>query len=146
MSARAGLEGTQNVIFQLGSESYGIAISLVNEIIPWQDAMPMPRTESHVIGLFNLRGRTIPVLDITSKLGLGETNITDNSRIVVLDMPTGKIGVIVDAVREVVTVDESQIDPIPVTSVGRSVDCVNGVAKIPEGLITLLDLNKLLAA
>lgn len=136
----------QTVVFRLASESYGIEISRVNEIIRIREITPIPRTEGYIRGLVNLRGKTIPVVDLKARLGLGESIDTESSRIIVVEGAQGNVGVVVDAVTEVVILSDHQIEDTPPLVSSFSTDYVRGIAKEEGHLITLLDLDKALAA
>lgn len=137
----------QTVVFQLGKESYGIDVFRVTEIIRLREITAIPRTESHIRGLVNLRGKTIPVVDLRARFSLEASDDDDATRIIVIDTEQGNVGIVVDAVREVVTLtpDEVEAAPAMVGSSGDS-DFVRGVARSEGRLITLLDLDQALAA
>lgn len=136
----------QTVVFRLATESYGIEIFRVNEIIRIREITPIPRTEHHIRGLVNLRGKTIPVVDLRARLGLGESEDTESSRIIVVEGTQGNVGVVVDAVTEVVILTDQQIEGTPPLVANFNTDFVRGIAKEGDHLITLLDLDKALAA
>ncbi|MBA4292891.1 chemotaxis protein CheW [bacterium] len=139
-------EDQQTVVFRLAGESYGIEIFRVNEIIRLREITPVPRTEPHVRGLVNLRGKTIPVIDLRSRFSLPTAEETDSSRIIVVDSESGQIGVVVDAVTEVLTLQGEQIDKTPALVSDPDNQFVRAVAKTNDRLITLLDLDFALAA
>lgn len=139
-------EDQQTVVFRLAGESYGIEIFRVNEIIRLREITPVPRTEAHVRGLVNLRGKTIPVIDLRSRFSLPTAEETDSSRIIVVDSESGQIGVVVDAVTEVLTLQGEQIDKTPALVSDPDNQFVRAVAKTNDRLITLLDLDFALAA
>ncbi len=99
----------QTVVFRLGTEFYGIDIFRVNEIIRMRDITPVPRTEPHIRGLVNLRGKTIPVVDIRMRMNLPESEDAESTRIIVVDTAHGNVGIVVDAVTEVVSLDRDTI-------------------------------------
>ncbi len=134
-------EDQQTVVFRLAGESYGIEIVRVNEIIRLREITPVPRTEAHVRGLVNLRGKTIPVIDLRSRFSLPTAEETDSSRIIVVDSESGQIGVVVDAVTEVLTLQGEQIDKTPTLVSDPDNQFVRAVAKTNDRLITLLDLD-----
>lgn len=142
----APTECLQTVVFRLGSEFYGIDIFRVNEIIRLREITPVPRTESHMRGLVNLRGKTIPVIDLRVRMNLPECEDTDSSRIIVVESEHGKVGVVVDAVTEVASIEGESIDAAPTVMAEVAPDFVRGVAKRELDLITLLDLDHALAA
>jgi purine-binding chemotaxis protein CheW len=136
----------QTVVFRLGDESYGIEIFRVNEIIRIREITPIPRTDEHIRGLVNLRGKTIPVVDLRARLNLEARDDSESSRIIVVETDNGNVGVVVDAVTEVITLQDGQVEETPPLVASMSTDFVRGVAKESGHLITLLDLDKALAA
>jgi purine-binding chemotaxis protein CheW len=150
MQETASLETNSNeqqtVVFRLGQEAYGIDIFQVNEIIRMRDITPVPKSEPHVRGLINLRGKTIPVVDLRVRLSLPTTEPTDATRIIVVETEQGNIGIVVDAVTEVVSLDGQEIHDAPKLVNDLSTDFVRAVAQREGRLITLLNLEKALAA
>lgn len=136
----------QLVVFDLASEHYGVDISDVREIIRMQNITRVPGATSYVEGIINLRGKVLPVLDLRKRLCLKAADQTEESRIVVIDISDGEVGVIVDAVTEVLRVPNSAIElPSAMVTQGNS-DYLRGIAKLTDRLIILLDLNKLLSS
>jgi purine-binding chemotaxis protein CheW len=136
---------TQLVVFQLGHELYGADISAVREVSPLQRVTRVPRTPGYVAGVTNLRGRVIPVVDLRLRLGLPAAEATKATRIAVAELEGGQVGMIVDAVLEVLRVPAGAIEPP--TQLLSKVDASNvqGVAKVDGKLIVLLDLDRVLA-
>lgn len=136
----------QMVVFSLGTEAYGIDIFRVNEIIRLREITPIPKTAGYIRGLVNLRGKTIPVVDLRARFHLGCSEDGENTRIIVVDAESGNVGVVVDAVREVITLAPEQVDKAPNFADEPGMEFVRGIAKTDAGLITLLDLDQALAA
>jgi len=136
----------QTVVFRLADEAYGIDIFRVNEIIRLREITSIPKTDAHVRGLVNLRGKTIPVLDLRARFNLAQGEETENTRIIVVESDGGNVGIVVDAVTEVMTLQPDQIEETPALVSDVDNDFVRGVARRNENLITLLDLDKALAA
>jgi purine-binding chemotaxis protein CheW len=136
----------QLVVFDLASEHYGVDISDVREIIRMQNITKVPGATSYVEGIINLRGKVLPVLDLRKRLGLKVAEQTEESRIVVIDITYGEVGVIVDAVTEVLRVPNSSIEPPSAMVTQGNSDYLRGIAKLSDRLIILLDLNKLLSS
>jgi purine-binding chemotaxis protein CheW len=135
----------QLVVFDLASEHYGVDISDVREIMRMQNITKVPGAMACIEGVLNLRGKVLPVLDLRKRLGLKVTERTEDSRIVIVDIEAGQVGVIVDAVTEVLRVENSYIDP-PSSMVNHGdADYLKGIAKLSDRLIILLELNKLLS-
>jgi purine-binding chemotaxis protein CheW len=135
--------------FRLGLESYGIKVLYVREIIRLVNITMVPRMPPYVKGVINLRGRIIPVMDLRLKLGLAEADQTDESCIVVVQVSAGpqqakQMGVIVDAVEEVINIAASDIEETP--DFGTRVDTtyVLGMAKIKGVVKALLDIDQVI--
>jgi purine-binding chemotaxis protein CheW len=136
----------QLVVFCLDRESYGIEIFRVNEIIRLREITPIPRTGHHIRGLVNLRGKTIPVVDLHARFSLDAVEDTDSTRIIVVESDQGNVGIVVDEVKEVITLTPDQIEQTPALVASVNTEFVRGVAKPGGKLITLLDLDKALAS
>lgn len=147
MSTQEALaEEQQTVVFRMGEESYGIDIFRVREIIRMREITPIPRTNTYIRGIINCRGKTIPVVDLSARLQLDNPEETDDTRIIVVENEGGNIGIIVDEVTEVITLQADQIEDTPALVTDVSTDFVKAVARCDDHLITLLDLDKTLAA
>lgn len=139
-------EETQLVVFDLASEFYGVDIGDVREIIRMQTVTRVPGTPSFVEGVINLRGRVVPVVDLRKRLHLRVDEQTKESRIVVVDVARRDVGVIVDAVTEVLRIPLASVEPPSSMITGADSDYLRGIAKLETKLIILLDLNKVLSA
>lgn len=137
-------QDTQMVVFILGDEAYCIDIFRVHEIIRLKEITPIPGSASHVRGLLNLRGKTIPIIDLRTRFLL-ELQDTDSSRIIVVETEGGNVGIVVDGVREVITLSPSEVDETPEMVDDATRELVRGVAKRGEQLVTLLDLDQVIA-
>ncbi|MBN1693332.1 MAG: chemotaxis protein CheW [Dehalococcoidales bacterium] len=134
----------QMVLFELGTETYGLDIASVYEIIRMQPITKVPKAPFYVEGVINLRGRVIPVIDIGKRFGFERTGDVKNKRIVVINIKDTTLGIIVDAVTEVIRIPADSIDPVSdIVTSGQS-DYLMGIAKLPEKMIILLALDKLL--
>lgn len=134
----------QLVVFQLAGETYAVDIHQVREIIRVPQITRVPRTPEFVEGVINLRGNVIPVIDLRKRFGLGEGGATAARRIIVVEMQERTIGMTVDAVSEVLRIDEGLIDPPSPYIVSVNTRYIEGIAKLEEGLVILLDLEKVL--
>ncbi len=135
----------QLVVFELANEHYGVDIAAVEGIIKMQLITVVPHAPSFVEGVTNLRGSVLPVIDLRKRFNLPPEETTKNSRIVVITIDTVKVGMIVDAVSEVLRVSEDAIEPTPpiITTVDSAF--ITGIAKLEGRLIILLDLAKVLS-
>lgn len=133
--------------FSLGAEEYGVSIMKVKELIGIMDITPVPKTPSFIKGVINLRGKIIPVMDLRVKFGMDEQEYNDRTCVMVVEIilkgTSRTIGIVIDSVSEVVNMDGSQIEPPP--EYGSIVDkeAILGIGKIKEGVIIILDIDKL---
>lgn len=133
----------------LGNESYGIAILKVREIIRMQKITHVPQMPAYVKGVINLRGRVIPVVDLRVKFGLA-AEFADRTCIVVvqvklLNEQVVHMGLIVDSVEEVVTLNASEIEPTPDFGTKLNTEYLLGMAKVKGQVKTLLDIERVVA-
>jgi len=143
----AGAEGIgsmQLVSFRLGQEEYGIEITRVQEIILMGDITRVPQTPSYIKGLINLRSTVIPIVDLRLRFGLAHDTSTDETRIMVVNVAGKTIGIIVDAVSEVLRISQEQIAPPPPTVAGLGREYLTGLVKLDKRLLILLDIDKIL--
>jgi purine-binding chemotaxis protein CheW len=134
----------QLVIFELGTEHFGIDIESVEGINKILDITKVPQAPACVEGVANLRGQVIPVVDLHKRFGMPAAPLTNESRIVVANLGTAKIGMIVSAVSEVLTIDDSTIEPPPSMVSNVNSAYIIGIANIDKHLVILLDLAKVL--
>jgi len=143
---RKAAEATEHLAtFFLSREEYGIDVRLVQEIIRITEITPVPRAPESIKGVINLRGQIIPVVDLKKKLGLGDVDLGRRARIVVVKLRERLVGLLVDAASQVLKVPVSSIDPAPDAVVEIEADYIRGVAKLPDRLIILMDLHKILS-
>ncbi len=134
----------QFVIFDLAGEAYGVNIGSVREIIRMQAVTHVPETPEYAEGVINLRGRVIPVVDLRKRMALHASDQTAESRIVVVEISGHDIGVIVDEVTEVLRVPASAIEPASELIASEDAYYMDGIAKMGERLLILLDLERVL--
>ena len=135
---------TQYIVTQLGEEQYGIDINLISNIVRMQKITRVPKVTPYIRGVINLRGEVIPVISLRLKMGLSDDEITKKTRIIILTLEQHEsIGVLVDEVKEVVTLDSTQIDKVAYDSKEGAINFVSGVGKRGSELISLLDLNSI---
>lgn len=148
-AATATLAGKYLTI-ALAEEAYGIAVLKVREIIRVQKITPVAQMPDYVKGVINLRGRVIPIVDLRARFGL-RTEFADRTCIVVVQVKLAKdqgvpMGLIVDAVDEVVTLTAAEIEPAPEFGVAICTDYILGMAKVKGQVKTLLDIDRVVAA
>lgn len=140
-----GSSSVQYIVVKLGEEQYGIDIKYVDNIVRMQKITRVPKAQDFFNGVINLRGEIIPVISIRRRFGLENDTFTDQSRIIVLKPEQQEaIGVIVDVVKEVVTLDESQIEKVYSDGKDDKSKYVSAVGKNQNSLITLLNVNGIL--
>lgn len=135
----------QLVSFRLAQELYGIEITKVREIILITKVTRIPETLRHVKGLINLRNNVIPVIDLRILFSMPEGQQTDESRIMVLQADGRTVGIIVDAVCEVLRVKKDQIAPPPATVATLGKEYLTGIVKSDKQLLILLNIDSILA-
>lgn len=135
-------ETVQYIVIRLGDEQYGIDIGYIDNIVRMQNITRVPKVPAYLKGVINLRGEVIPVMSIRLKMDLPADEITRATRVIILKLEQqGNVGIIVDEVKEVVTLGPSQIEKVAHdTSDGKAV-FISGVGKHNGELISLLDLN-----
>lgn len=137
-------EVLQWVTFQLEEETYGINVMQVREVLRYTEIAPVPGAPDYVLGIINLRGSVVTVIDTRSRFGLMQGEITDNTRIIVIESERQVIGILVDSVAEVVYLRSSEIDTTPSVGTDESAKFIQGVSNRDGKLLILVDLNKLL--
>jgi len=130
--------------FSVGKESYGIEIKFVTEIIGIQDITQVPELPDYVMGIINLRGKIIPVIDVRIRFKKEAKDYNDRTCIVVIDIKSASVGLIVDNVAEVINIDDSNIVPPPSMKMGFHNRYVRGIGKVGNEVKLLLDCDKLL--
>lgn len=142
----AAADVKQMVIFDLASETYGVDIGLVREIIRMLEITCMPQTPDFVEGVINLRGKVIPVIDLRKRFGLEQQEHTKDTRVVVVEIGGQDVGVVVDAVAEVLRIPADSINPPSNVISSADSEYLLGIANLGEQLIILLDLERSLSA
>ena len=133
--------------FLLADESYGVEVLRIREIIRMQKITPVPQMPIHVKGVINLRGKVIPVIDLRIKFNLEAEDTTERTCVIVVDVDNGQgvntlLGLVVDAVEEVLNITENDVEPSPDFGTRLSTECCLGIAKVKGKIKTLLDIEK----
>lgn len=136
------LEG-KYLTFLLGDEEYGLEVLNVREIIGIMEITQVPQTPGFVRGVINLRGQVIPVVDLRLRFGLEKAQYTDQTCIVVVEVGI-LMGIIVDAVQEVLTIPAVDIEPAPKLEACDSTDSILGMGKVNDDVKILLDIEEVL--
>jgi len=141
----------QYLTFGLGGEIYALGILNIKEIIDYDRLTEVPMMPAFVCGVINLRGRVVPIIDLHARFGKGKTGILKRTAIVIVetvnqeDESAQDIGIIVDAVNEVVEINREDIEPPPNFGIGIRPDFISGMAKRNGGFVILLSVDKVLS-
>jgi purine-binding chemotaxis protein CheW len=141
----AGDPVIQLVTFRLKDETYGINVMQVQEVLRVTEIAPVPGAPGYVLGIINLRGNVVTVIDTRTRFGLPTTELDDSSRIVIIESEQQVVGILVDSVAEVVELRQSEIDSAPNIGNDESSRYIQGVASRDKDLLIVVDLNKLLS-
>lgn len=136
----------QLVVFRLGEDFFAMAISNVSEIIRLQKITPVPKAPPFVEGVTNLRGRVIPVIDLRKRFGVDPKPDSHMARIIVVEQGERLLGMMVDAVDEVLTVPAGSIEPVDEMVVTVDSQFLSGIVRLEDRLIILLDQEQVLSA
>jgi len=149
IGATSSREG-KYLTFSLAEEEYGIGILKIKEIIGMMPITTVPQTPAFVKGVINLRGKVIPVIDLRMRFSMEEIDYTERTCIVVVEIGEGadtvQIGIVVDAVSEVLNIKSDEIADTPIFGSKLDTDYILGMAKMEGGVKILLDINKVLNA
>lgn len=137
----------QFVVMKIGQEQYGANVLQVTSVERMLDISPVPRTLSYIKGVANLRGNVTPIIDLRERVGIHSqfAGEEDARRIVVVQVEDMSVGMIVDSVEDVVTLDTTTIDPAPAVVGGLQAVYLHGVARVEEQLLVLLNLDRILS-
>ena len=131
----------QDIVVSIGTEQYGIDIQYVDNIVRMQRITRVPKAQAYFKGVINLRGEIIPVMSLRSKFGLEPDEYTGKTRIIIIKMePQASIGIIVDEVKEVVTLEEDEVDKPAYNETDEKSAYLCGIGKHGDGLISLLNI------
>ena len=134
----------QLIAFSIGEQTYGVEITTVREIRAWNGATPLPNTRDYVRGVINLRGTIVPIFDLRARFGDGQTSPTKNHVVVVMSVGDKWVGILVDAVSDILTVSKDDIRNVPE---GNSLDTelLNGIVTHETRMVGLIDLHAVIS-
>ena len=135
----------QWVTFRLDNETYGINVMQVQEVLRYSEIAPVPGAPSYVLGIINLRGNVVTVIDTRQRFGLDSADVTDNTRIVIIEADKQVVGILVDSVAEVVYLRQSEIETAPNVGNDESAKFIQGVCNKNNELLILVELEKLMS-
>ena len=150
MSAIAGNKSVEDpvlqwVTFRLENESYGINVMQVQEVLRYSEIAPVPGAPPYVLGIINLRGNVVTVIDTRLRFGLPTSDTTDQTRIVIIEAENQVVGILVDEVAEVVYLRQSEIETTPNVGNDESSKFIQGVCHKNDELLILVDLEKMMS-
>lgn len=138
----------QVLTFCLGSETYAVDILLVQEIRGWAPVTRLPQAPTHLLGVLNLRGSIVPVIDLRVRFGLEQAPFTPLTVIVVLSVQTSSVrrefGLVVDSVSDVVDIDASELKETPSLGSKASAELIKGLAAVADRMLILLNVDELI--
>ncbi|HEV8077549.1 MAG TPA: chemotaxis protein CheW [Marinobacter sp.] len=137
-------EVLQYVTFRLDDETYGINVMQIQEVLRYSEIAPVPGSPDYVLGIINLRGNVVTVIDTRRRFGLNDADVTDSSRIVVMESADQVMGILVDSVAEVVYLKSSEIETAPNVGSEESARFIQGVCNKNGELIILVEFDKML--
>jgi purine-binding chemotaxis protein CheW len=136
---------TQLISFAIGDDQYGVDIMAVREIKGWTEITHLPKQPDYVRGVLNLRGVIVPIIDLRCRFGQGLTEATPLHIVIIVQIGAKPIGLLADRVLDIVSLDESQIQPVPRIAQASRVEFLSGLVTIEGAMIALIDLPNLLS-
>ncbi|HWA19203.1 MAG TPA: chemotaxis protein CheW [Devosia sp.] len=130
----------QLIAFSIGEQTYGVEITTVREIRAWNGATPLPNTRDYVRGVINLRGTIVPIFDLRARFGEGQTSPTKNHVVVVMSVGEKWVGMLVDAVSDILTIDKNEIHAVPDGN-SNDTELLNGIVTHDSKMVGLIDLH-----
>src|ERR1700749_3307859 len=136
---------TQLISFAIGDDQYGVDIMAVREIKGWTEITHLPKQPDYVRGVLNLRGVIVPIVDLRCRFGQGLTEATPLHIVIIVQIGTKPIGLLADRVLDIVSLDPSQIQPVPRIAQASRVEFFSGLVTVERAMIALIDLSNLLS-
>ena len=131
--------------FAIGNDQYGVDIMSVREIKEWSNVTHLPKQPDYVRGVLNLRGVVVPIIDLRCRFGQGMTDCTPTHIIIIVQMEGRQMGLLADRVLDIVSVEQSEIQPVPSVARSSRVRFLAGLVTVEGAMIALIDLARLLA-
>ncbi|MFK0206355.1 chemotaxis protein CheW [Agrobacterium sp. NPDC090283] len=129
------------IAFHLGEQQFCIKTTSIREIRGWAAATPLPHAPRHVLGVMNLRGSVIPVIELAAKLGVPSSIDTSRSAIVVVEVGQGVLGLVVDRVSDILSIGTDRIQPVPDFGAAFDPAFSYGIIPLDHGMVCFLDLD-----
>ncbi|HEV2146139.1 MAG TPA: chemotaxis protein CheW [Longimicrobiaceae bacterium] len=144
---QAAVPQVQLVTFRLGPEEFGLDVFAVHEILRYQEPTPVPRAPEFVEGVIDVRGTLVPVVDLRRRFELADAPVNDETRTVLVEHAGERLGLVVDAVSEVLRVPETAVSAPPAYIRGLAAEFVRGIVRLEGGrLIILIDVERILSS
>lgn len=136
-------ETRQFLTFAVQGEEYGVDIMTVREIKGWTETTRLPNSPEYMRGVMNLRGLVVPIFDLRARFGKGRTEAESKHVVIILSVLERNIGILVDAVSDILTIGEDDIKPTPEVEVAADADYLDGLISIDERMVVLLAVDRL---
>ncbi|MFW5696022.1 MAG: chemotaxis protein CheW [Alkalispirochaeta sp.] len=147
MSDDTRTDSNQYLTFTLLEEQYAVEVYDVKEVLEYTSVTRVPRTQDFMRGVINLRGSVVPVIDLRLKFGMGETEKTIETSIIVMEVEIGgekvTVGTLADSVQEVINLEDSQIEPAPQIGTRINTEFIRGIGKQEDRFIIILDIDRI---
>ena len=143
---QAAVPQVQLVTFRVGGEEFGLDVFQVHEILRYTEPTQVPKAPAFVEGVLDVRGTLVPVIDLRKRFELHELRYDDDTRIVLVDFGGERLGLVVDAVTEVLRCPETAVAPPPAFFKGLAAEFLRGIVRLENRLVVLLDLERILSS
>jgi purine-binding chemotaxis protein CheW len=140
---RDGGDGRQYLTFELGGQEYGVGILTVQEIRGWSSVTAIPHSPKWLLGVINLRGVVVPIVDLRIRFALARAEFNDSTVVIILNLLDRVVGVVVDAVSDVITLNSAQIKPTPALGGSTDTSHIVGFGMLDDRMRILLDVEHL---
>lgn len=146
-SRKETVKSEQVVCFKIGKEEYAVDILIVKEILKLPEITKLPKAADYVLGVIDLRGKIIPVVDLSTKFGIqGAASQTKATRGIVVSIDGKQVGLAIDSVSHVIKVNSAEIEPPPPVLRGISGTYIVGIVKVETGFVVILDINQIFSS
>jgi purine-binding chemotaxis protein CheW len=145
-NVRQSVPQVQLVTFRVGGEEFGLDVFAVHEILRYTGVTPVPKAPAFMEGVLDVRGTLVPVVDLRKRFEVADTATGDDTRIVLVEFQGERLGLVVDAVTEVLRVPETAVMPAPKYVAGLAAEFIRGIVRLENRLIVLLDMDRILSS
>lgn len=146
ISHDSGADARQFLTFSVGAEAYGVDIMTVHEIKGWTQTTRLPSAPAYMRGVINLRGLIVPIFDLRARFALGLTEVSAHHVVIIVAVGARTVGILVDAVSDILTVSPEDIKPKPESQAMAAQDYVQGLISVDSRMVVLLDIERLFGA